>query len=66
MILKSLLSAFLTPSILLPIEYKVLSSAKLLKNVSCRYKNKSFQKILKSDPKIDPWGSPVIISDHEL
>ena len=57
--------AFLTLSIVLPIECKVLSSAKLL-NLSSGYKNK-FKKILKSSgPKMDFCGTPAIISDHEL
>ena len=55
------------PSIVLPIEYKMLSSAYLLKYVSCEYKNKSFKNILKSSgPKIDHCGTPAIIPDHEL
>ena len=48
-ILKSLLSAFLTLSIVLPINYK-----ELLSNVSSGYKNKPFKKPLKSrGPKMD-------------
>ena len=67
MILKSLLGAFSTLSIVLTIEDKVFSSAYLLKNVFSGYKNKSFKTILKSsDPKMDPWGTNAIISDHEV
>ena len=67
MMLKSLLSAFFTLSIVLRIEYKVLSSAYFLKNVPSGYENKSFKKILKSrGPKMDPWGTLATISDHEL
>ena len=67
MMLKSLLSAFFTLSIVLRIEYKVLSSAYLLKNVPSGYENKSFKKILKSrGPKMGPWGTPATFSDHEL
>ena len=55
MILKSLLRVFLTFSIVLSFHCKVL------------LKNKSFKKILKSSgPKMDPWLTPAIVSDHKL
>ena len=47
--------------------YKVLSSAKLHTSDNLITKNKSFMYILKSKgPKIEPWGTPLIISYQEL
>ena len=58
---------FLTLSTVLPISYKVLVSAQLLRNVSSGKNNKLFKNILKGcGPKADPCGTPGIISDHEL
>ena len=67
MILKSLASAFLTLSTVLPIECKVSKCYH-----QCKYLKTSFLGIeanhLKrySGPKMDPWKTPAIVSDHEL
>ena len=43
----------------------VSSSAKLAISVSFKTKNKFLRNILtKSDPNIDPWGTPVITSNQ--
>ena len=45
----------------------MLSSTKLQASDFVMEKNKSFMKILKrSGPRIDPCGTPVLISHHEL
>ena len=57
----------MTSSVVEALEYIVLSSAKLQMRVFCMTKRRSLIKILNSSgPKIEPWGTPRIISSQEL